>query len=140
MKRTPADSQTDPAVVAFLRALVHPRQRDVETVRQVILAASPEIREGIKWNTPSFRTTEWFATVNLRTKDGDRVRLILHTGAKKTIAKGWSIADPTGLLQWLAKDRCVVTFTDGKDIEAKRAALQAIVRQWIALLPRGAKA
>jgi hypothetical protein len=35
------------------------------------------------------------------------------------------------LLEWLAKDRCLVTFADGKDVQAKRAALQAIVREWI---------
>ena len=41
------------------------------------------------------------------------------------------IADPAGLLKWLARDRCLVTFADGKDIQAKRAALEAIVREWI---------
>jgi hypothetical protein len=38
---------------------------------------------GTKWNAPSFRTTEFFATLNLRAKDGvDRVWLVLHLGAK----------------------------------------------------------
>ena len=88
---------------------------------------------GIKWNSPSFRTTEYFATLNLRAKDGkDRVWLILHRGAKaKDNTKDLRIADPTGLLKWLAKDRCLVTFDDGKVVKAKKSALQAIIREWI---------
>jgi hypothetical protein len=123
--------QTDPAVVAFLSELDHPLKKEIETVRKLILGASPEIREGIKWNAPSFRTTDYFATFNLRTQD--RIRLVLHMGAKaKATAKtGVKVADPKGLLEWLAKDRCLVTFTDLKDLQAKRTALKALVREWI---------
>ena len=130
----PTGSQTDPAVSAFLRELDHPLKREIEAVRQIILGVSSKIREGIKWNAPSFRTRDYFATVNLRAKGGEtRVWLILHTGAKvkKTATAGIKIADPAGLLQWLGKDRCLVTFGDGKDIQAKRAALEAIIHEWI---------
>ena len=41
------------------------------------------------------------------------------------------VSDPAGLLEWRAKDRCLVTLGDGKGFQAKRAALQAIVRAWI---------
>jgi len=132
-KTEPGHSQTDPAVIAYLRELDHPLKKEIEAVRRIILGVSPEIREGIKWNAPSFRTKDYFATLNLRAKDGkDRVWLILHAGAKvKDNTKGMQIADPAGLLQWLAKDRCLVTLADVKDIQAKRAALEAIVRAWI---------
>ena len=66
------------------------------------------IEEGVKWNSLSFRTRggqgEWFATVNLREKQG--VGLILRFGAKKNALSetGVAIADPAGLLRWLAKD------------------------------------
>jgi len=124
-------AEQDPAVVAFLSELQHPRKQEVELVRRIILGVDPEIREGIKWNAPSFRTKEWFATFNLRGKDG--VRLVLHMGAKakETAKTGLGIADPEGLLEWLAKDRCLVTFRDEKEIVAKRAALEAILREWI---------
>lgn len=123
-------ARADPAVVAFLDELDHPHKGAIEAVRQIILGVSPTIREGIKWNAPSFRTTEYFATLNLRQ---GRVWLILHTGAKgkADAAKPMEIADPTRLLKWLAKDRCLVTFDDETDVEAKRPALQAIVRAWI---------
>jgi hypothetical protein len=130
----PRGSQTDPAVIAFLRELDHPLKQEIEAVRQLILGVSPEIREEIKWNAPSFRTTDHFATFNLRAKE--RVQLILHTGAKvkDTATKGMKIADPAGLLKWLAKDRCLVALSDGKDIQAKRAALEALMREWIGQL------
>src|SRR5262249_41248554 len=109
-KPEPGNAQTDPAVDAFLRDLDHPLKKEIEAVRRIILGVSAEIREGIKWNAPSFRTTDYFATVNLRAKDGEaRVWLILHTGAKKKEAAttGLKITDPAGLLEWLAKDRCL---------------------------------
>ena len=72
--------------------------------------------------------------LQVKAKDGkDRVWLILHTGAraKGNTTKGMQIADPAGLLEWLAKDRCLVTFDNAKEIRVKRAALEAVVREWI---------
>src|SRR5687768_8832194 len=79
------DSGDDPGVAEFMRTLDHPLKRELEAIRRIILGVSPEVREGIKWNAPSFRTTDFFATVNLRS--GERagthsVWLILHTGAR----------------------------------------------------------
>jgi hypothetical protein len=115
----------------FMRELDHPLKRDIETVRQIILNIDPGISEAIKWNAPSFRTTDFFATVNLRSREC--VQLIFHTGAKvkATATAGINIADPAGLLKWLAKDRCLVTLGVGKDIQIKRAAFEAVVREWI---------
>ena len=115
-----------------MRDLDHPRKKEIETVRKVILGTSPAIREGIMWNSPSFRTSDYFATLNLR---GGRLLLILHTGAT---AKGLSlqgkIADPDGLLKGLAKDRAVVTFEDAKDGRAKKKALERIVSEWAGVM------
>lgn len=127
------NAQADPAVEAFLKKLNHPLKPEIEAVRQIILGLDPSIQEGIKWNSPSFRTTDYFATLNLRAKDcKERVWLILHGGAK---AKGLTlkdkIADPTGLLEWLANDRCLVTFDNHKDVQSKSRALQSIIREWI---------
>jgi len=115
----------------FMRELDHPLKRDIETVRQIILNIDPGISEAIKWNAPSFRTTDFFATVNLRSREF--VQLIFHTGAKVKGAAttGIGIADPAGLLEWLAKDRCLVTLGVGKDVQTRRAAFEAIVREWI---------
>ncbi len=126
-------SKFDPAVEAFLAELEHPHKPVIETLRKLILGVDPTIQEGIKWNSPSFRTTEYFATLNLRQ---DRVWLILHTGAKvkANAMSGIPIADPTGLLEWLAKDRAVVKFADANDLKSKKAALEAILREWVKII------
>jgi len=126
-----ASQRTDPAVTAFLGDLDHPLKREIDAARRIILGTSPEIREGIKWNAPSFRTTEFFATFNLRARDG--VQLVFHRGAKvkDNSTDGQQLADPAGVIKWLAKERCLVTLGAGKEFLAKRSALEAIVREWI---------
>lgn len=121
-------------VAAFLAALDHPLKREFETVRTIILGADPTIEEGIKWNAPSFRTREYFATFHHRSTD--TIQLVFHLGAKvkdNSRAK-LQIDDPAGLIKWLANDRCLVTLGAGKAIQANKAAFVAIVRRWISFL------
>lgn len=118
-------------VDAFIAALDHPHIAEIEAVRRIILAADPSIGEGIKWNAPSFHTTEYFATMHLRAKQG--VQVILHLGAKaRKDLDSMEIADPAGMLEWLGKDRATVKFADMNDIRARRDAFQALLREWIA--------
>ena len=128
----PAPVDTAEAVDAFMASLAHPAKSEIEAIRATILGASPRIREGIKWNSPSFRTTEYFATVNLREKKG--IGVILHLGAKvkKLPEGGVAIADPGKLLKWLGKDRAMVVFKDKVDLAAKKAGFARIIRQWVA--------
>lgn len=120
------------AVDDFMRNLDHPFKDGIEAIRQMILAADPAIAEGVKWNAPSFRTREYFATFHLRGKRG--VGLILHLGAKARAltAGGVGIADPEKLLEWLGADRARVVFETRAEVEAKAEALTRIVRQWLA--------
>ena len=129
--RHAAASDTAEAVDALVASLVHPAKRELEALRAAIVAADASIREGVKWNAPSFRTTEYFATTNLRAKTG--IGLILHFGAKvrDVGAVRDAIADPRGLLTWLAADRAMIAFESMSDLTAKTEALQGIVRQWI---------
>ena len=120
-------------VDAFMQALEHPHKPAIEALRGIVVAADPAIREGIKWNVPSFRTGEWFATMHLRGKPG--IALILHFGAKTRTAPTPVIDDPARLLRWLGKDRAMARFADGAALEANRAALAGILRQWIRHLP-----
>ncbi len=119
-------------VDAFLRVLDHPHKAAIEALRRIILGADPRIAEGIKWKAQSFRTSEYFATVNLRAKAG--IGVILHLGAKvrELGPGGLRIADPTGSLRWLAPDRAMVEFADLAAVEARRRDFEALVRQWVA--------
>jgi uncharacterized protein YdhG (YjbR/CyaY superfamily) len=129
-RQKPKTTRTDTFVEEFLRVLDHPLRAEIEAVRRTILGASPAIGEGIKWNAPSFRTTEFFATIHLRSTD--QLQLVLHRGAKvRSDAGTFKIPDPAGLLKWLGKDRCLVTLGAGKEFRARQAALTALIRQWI---------
>jgi hypothetical protein len=128
------EAREDPQVLAFLQTLEHPLKAEIEAVRQMILGVDRSIAEGIKWNVPSFRTTDYFATFNLRSKES--VQLIFHTGAKikESATKGVPVSDPEGLLKWLAKDRCLVTLGSRGEVETNRPAFQALVAEWIKAL------
>lgn len=118
----------DPETVDdLLDRIDHPQRAAIDAVRKAIVGADESISEGVKWNAPSFRTTEWFATVNLRSKG--ELQVILHLGAKvRAKQKRPDIADPKGLLKWLGDDRAMATLGEGA---ADRKALAAIVREWI---------
>lgn len=128
---SPSNASTPAEVDAFLAALDHPHKAEILALRQIILAADPRIAEGIKWNAPSFRTSEWFATFHLRGRGG--VQIILHFGARVRDKSGAraAIADPHSLLEWLADDRASAKFRDFGDVDAKRSAFAEIIRQWI---------
>lgn len=125
-----AKSQTNP-VEEFLRKLRHPLKAEILEVRKAILSVSPEISEDIKWNAPSFRTKEFFATFHLRSQR--EVVLILHRGAKvkDNSTTEMKIADPQGLLRWLAKERALATLGAGKTLAANLPALKSVIREWI---------
>ena len=127
--RSAAD--TSEAVDEFMVTLKHPSIAEISALRTIVVGVDKSIGEGIKWNAPSFRTSEYFATTNLRAKAG--IGLVLHLGAKvrELPVGGVKITDPTKLLRWLAEDRAMVEFTSLKDIKENAAALQAVVRQWI---------
>jgi hypothetical protein len=114
---------------AFLAALDHPLKADIEAVRKLILGADPAIADGVKWNSLSFRHTDWFATVNLRSRDV--IQLVMHTGAKAKDNPELKIPDESGLLVWLAKDRALATLGAGKSLKANAKAFEAIVKAWM---------
>jgi len=120
-----------PDVAALLDQLKHPRDREIRAIRELILAVDPGIQESVKWNAPSFYTSEHFATFHLRAKTG--VQLVLHRGPKPRAAAGLrdAIPDPHGLLTWRGDDRAIVSFTDSDDVASKAAALQQIIRAWL---------
>ncbi len=130
----PAKKSAAPADVdAFLAALAHPRDATLQRLRTAIRATDPSIGEDIKWNAPSFHVDgRHFATMQLRRTDS--VLLVLHLGAGRRVLPEGAIADPEGLLTWLGADRATLAFGRPGDVEAHEAALQALLRQWMAHL------
>lgn len=124
-------ADTSAAVDALMAELVHPCKAEVQALRQLILSAAQGIAEGVKWKAPSFRTHEYFVTINLREKQG--VGVILHLGAKVRALGpgGLAIEDPAKLLKWLAPDRAQVQFSSAADLAAKADAFKALVKSWV---------
>jgi hypothetical protein len=122
---------TTRAVDEFMARLDHPFKAEIEAVRAAVLGVDDSIAEGIKWNAPSFRKGEYFATVHLRERNG--VAVILHLGAKARVLPtgGLGIDDPAGLLKWLGKDRAMVRFANLAEFAARKADFEWVLRQWI---------
>ena len=126
-------TDTTDAVDAYMAALDHPCKAEVEALRRIITGVDARIAEGVKWNAPSWRLDEYFATTHLRAKQG--IGVILHLGAKtRAPSSNPAIDDPDGLLEWLGPDRARVAFADTADLRRRQAAFEALLRQWIRLL------
>ena len=130
-KKVVASANGSDEVNRLMAELDHPLKAELEAVRAIILDADKRITEGVKWKGPSFFFKDYFATINLRSRE--KVQIIFHQGAKvkDNSTEGVQIDDPFGLLTWLARERCLATLADLKDIKARRSALADIVRQWI---------
>jgi hypothetical protein len=119
------------AVDAFLAALEHPRRDEVQRLRDAILGSDGEITESVKWNAPNFR----FGgedRVTFRLRPGDRVQLVFHRGAKvRGDSAAFRFDDPSGLLEWAAPDRGVLTLVDAGDTAAKQSTVVELVRRWV---------
>jgi len=117
-----------PEVDVFMAKLDHPLKAEVQAVREIIRGVSGGVTEQIKWSAPSFSYSDvgYIATFNLR--DTKRVHLIFHNDA---IA---SVSSP--LFEGDYKDRRMAYFAGMADIESKREALAAAVRDLIALMDK----
>ncbi len=78
-----------PAVSALMSSLSHPLKVTLGALRQTILAADPEITEGIRWNSPSFHCSGWFVTLGCRKPA--QVEVVLHCGAAVRSGHSWMI-------------------------------------------------
>lgn len=112
----------------FMGGLDNPLKAEVQAVREIIQGVSPAITEEIKWNAPTFSYQGYLVTFNLHATD--RVHLVFHNGV--------ILPDPTGLLEGDYKDRRMAYLQDMDDVEAKKAALQDLVRSWITLMDQPA--
>lgn len=117
-------------VTAFMENLDHPHKAAINELRQAIRALDSRISEEIKWNAPSFRLDDHFATFKLYPPKN--IQLVLHRGAKpKPIEKPFVLEDPHGLAQWKAPDRCVLVVQSSEQALALKDEIVGLVQQWI---------
>lgn len=113
-------------------------KRIVMTLRELILSTDKEISEQIKWNNPCFYYSgemkpfdpkEYKREIIVFNLFKGRIMLVFPSGAK--------VNDSTGLLEGSYKDgRRTVIFKDLEDVEAKKKALQTVIREWLSLVEK----
>lgn len=126
-RRAPASKKTaDPSSE-------HPHQDGIDRLRKAILGIDPRIIEEVKWNAPSFKLTDHFATFKLHPPK--HIQLVLHTGSKPIVpVRQFKLDAPVGLVKWAAPDRCVLTLASSEEARKHEAEVVAVVRQWLAQL------
>jgi hypothetical protein len=115
------------SVDAFMARLEHPLKAEVQMLREIIKGVDPRIGEEIKWNAPSYHTTDYLVTFNLRATE--HVHLVFHNPHIATIQ--------SPLLHGDYADRRMAYFADMAAIERDRAALESVIRQLVALTDAG---
>jgi len=119
------------AVDTWLDALPREQREAVDRLRAIVRRAAPALSETIKWNAPSFADGEQDRiTLGLERKGG--WRLVLHRGAAVKDTAGFVFDDPAKVAKWPSADRGVATFRDVAAIDAASAALEDLIRRWIA--------
>lgn len=109
------------SVDEYMARLDHPLKAEVQALREIIKGVNPNITEEIKWNAPSFSYKGYIATFHLRPTH--HVHLVFHNPHIASI--------PSGILEGDYEDRRMAYFVDMNDVQAKRAALEAVVRELI---------
>ena len=110
----------------YMAELENPLKAEMEEVRHIILGVSAKVDESIKWGAPSFFYGDNMATFNPRAKKF--VNLTFHKGAL--------IPDDSGLLEGDGKEARVARFYDMADVQAKKEALQTVVKKWIKVMDK----
>lgn len=118
-------------VSQFLAQLQHPFALEIDVLRNIILAAHPQLEENIKWNGPNYHINGE-DRVTMRIHPPKKLQLIFHRGAKVLAQpKSKLIDDDTNLLDWKANDRAVATFINMEQVKATSAVLERIVKDWV---------
>jgi hypothetical protein len=130
LKASTTQPANSAAVDALLTGLNHPHKAGIQLIRETIRAVDPRIQEEVKWNAPSFKLEDHFATFKLYPPG--TIQLVLHRGAKpKSPPRQFVLKGNERLVKWAAPDRCVVSIGSGEVAQENRQAVISLVTQWI---------
>jgi uncharacterized protein YdhG (YjbR/CyaY superfamily) len=121
-------------VTEFLNELNnHPFRKEIEELRDSILASNKDLTENIKWNAPNYCfQDEDRITMRIQPMT-TKVQLIFHRGAKKQEQPKDKLIESKGkMLVWKENDRAIITFKNSQEIENGKAELEEIINEWIA--------
>lgn len=126
-------------VTQFIQESKHPLANVMQAVRELILSTDTEIAEHIKWNSPAFYYNGEMANFDAKEykrdlvvyniRKEDSILLIFPTGAV--------IDDTTGILEGnYADGRRMVTLKSMEDLNTKKEALQAVIKEWMSKIEK----
>ena len=129
---------TEEQVSEYIQKLDSGTAKAVNEIRRIILSASPEVGEQIKWNSPAFYYTGEMKAFDPKEYKRDIAVVNLHKGRLMIVfPTGAKVEDKSGLLEGDYKDgRRVVTYTNADDVLLKENALVKVVKKWLALIER----
>ena len=108
----------------FMERLDHPFKAEVEMIREIIKNVNKDITEQIKWNAPSFSYKgESLVTFNLWEKQ--KIHLVFHNPMISKMKNK--------LLEGDYDHRRMAYFFDRNDIQAKKTALEKVLKDLINL-------
>lgn len=120
-KAKPSDEEL---VNDWMQQLEHPLKVEIDTVRTIIKQSNSSIKERIKWNAPSYYSTEDIVTFNHRATQ--HVHLIFHHPSIVKIK--------SALLEGDYKDRRMLYLPNMKAIKANKKELQRIIQESVQLI------
>jgi len=118
--RTRSRSNVNPQVDDWFLKLEHPLKEAMLLTRQIILEADNRISESIKWSAPTFEYKGNLASFQPKAKQF--VSLMFHRGSEIP-GNHPDLQGDSALVR-------IMRFQDKTEVEAKRQALQAVVREW----------
>lgn len=124
MKKVNVLASKTEQVNEFMDKLEHPLKAEVQRVREIIKKVNLDVTEQIKWNAPSFSYRgEYLVTFNLRAQH--HIHLVFHNPMISKVK--------SRLLEGDYTDRRMAYFSDEKDIQAKKTALEKALKDLIIL-------
>ncbi len=110
-------------VQRWLNDFDHPLKDAITRLPEVILQSDTRVEECIKWKSPTFTFRGNIASINPNTKK--KVSLMFHRGAEIP-GDHPSLVGGGGTVKYMY-------FADLPDVEAKRSAIEAVIRAWCAM-------
>ena len=124
------DSSSNDDVDIFMEKLEHPHKNAINRLRNLIKGLNVKICEEIKWNAPSYKLEDHFATFKLHPPKN--IQIVLHRGAKqKPLDKPFVLDDRHKILKWAAADRCVITLNSSEQVADLELEVCELISQWI---------
>jgi hypothetical protein len=113
---------TNPEVDAWFTERQPEMEPAMQRVRRIILGADDRVTEAIKWKTPTFMYEGNIASFNPAKR---LVSLLFHRGAE--------IPGDHPRLEGDGKLARTMRFADLDEVEAGKADLETVIRDWIAM-------